>query len=393
HALYHQLGLLYRDRMGDLPRALDAFRRASKAAPEDDEDRRILVELLVLSGRAGQAVADVRDTLRSDPTRPSTFRELYELFLRQGMHDKAWCAANALVHLREADEAQHKFVADFPPIEPTVVPGTLAACAWASHVVDPGLDPRLTAIFRHFVPAVVRARMARVPEKSRLKWLGAQVREDQSPAAARIMQIVRDGAEIFGVPPPMLLARPKLSVPFVVAATPTPALFVSLPAAEAIPPELLVFLVARRLAELRPELVAHALFPTLGELRTLLKTALRVAVTSPRTPGQSADDAAIAQALDPHEMEALREAVSAIVGTESRADIRRWHQQADLSIARAALLLTGDFDLAWRGMQCETRSPSDLAPGEWRAEMLRFAVSDEHSDLRDAIGVCVEARS
>ncbi|MGH7296353.1 MAG: hypothetical protein ACRELB_15545 [Polyangiaceae bacterium] len=393
HALYHQVGLLYRDRIGDLPRALDAFRRAAKADPDDDEDRRIVVELLVLSGRPEQAIEDVRTTLRADPTRPSTYRELYELYLRQGMHDKAWCAANALVHLGEADEGQHKFVSDFPPIEPAGIPGTLAACAWPSHVMDPGIDERLTAIFRHFVPAVVRARMARVPEKSRLKWLGAQVQEDQSPVAGRIMQIVRDGAEILGVPPPLLLARPRLAVPFVVAATPTPALFVSLPAAEAVPRELLVFLVARRLAELRPELVAHALFPTLGELKTLLKTALRVAVTTHRTPAQGADDAAIAQALAPHEMEALREAVSAIVGTESRADIRRWHQQADLTIARAALLLTGDFELAWRGMQCDTRSPSDLTPGEWRAEMLRFAVGDEHADLREAIGVCVEARS
>ena len=195
HALYHQLGLLYRDRIGDLPRALDAFRRAAKADPNDDEDRRIVVELLVLSGRPEQAITDVRNTLRANPTRPSTYRELYELFLRQGMHDKAWCAANALVHLREADEGHHKFVADFPPVNLAGVPGTLAACAWPSHLVDPGIDERLTAIFRNFVPAVVRARMARVPEKARLKWLGAQVQEDQSPAAARIMQLVRDGAE------------------------------------------------------------------------------------------------------------------------------------------------------------------------------------------------------
>jgi tetratricopeptide (TPR) repeat protein len=393
HALYHQLGLVYRDRVGDMPRALDAFRRAADLAPEDDEDRRIIVELLVLAGQPDVAIADMRRSLEADPTRPSTLRELYELFLREGLNDRAWCAANALVHLGEADEAQHKFVGDFPPIDLGSVPGTLAACAWPSHVMAPGIDERLTAIFRYLVPAVVRARMARVPEKSRIKWLGAQVRETDSPLAARLVRIARDGAEILGVPPPLLLARPQLSVPFAVAPTPTPALFVSLPAAGSVPEELLVFLVGRRLAELRPELVAHALFPTLTELKSLMKAALRVAIATRGAPPENADDAAIARALEAHEMEGLREAVSAIVGTDSRADIRRWHQQADLTIARAALLLTGDVDLAWRGIQREPRAPSDLTPGDWRGEMLQFAVSDEYADLREAIGVGVEGRS
>ena len=195
------------------------------------------------------------------------------------------------------------------------------------------------------------------------------------------------------MPRPLLLARSRLPVPFAVAPTPTPALFVSMPMVEAVPPELLVFLVGQRLAELRPELVAHALFPTLSELKTLLKTALRVAVATRTAPPKDSDEAAIARALEPQELEGLREAVSAIVGTEAQADVRHWHQQADLSIARAGLLLTGDFELTWRAMQREPRSPSDLAPAEWRAEMLRFAVSDEHADLREAIGVCVEARS
>ncbi|MGD0525303.1 MAG: hypothetical protein ABSE49_09180 [Polyangiaceae bacterium] len=392
HALHHQLGLVYRDRLYEMPRALETFRRAASLAPEDDETRRIVVELLVLSGQPDVAIAEMRTSLKADPTRPSTLRELYELFLRHGANDRAWCAANALVHLGEADEGQRKFVDDFPPVDLASVPGTLAALAWPSHVMAPGVDERLTAIFRYLVPAVVRARMARVPEKARIKWLGAQVKEGDSPLAARLVQVIRDGAEILGVAPPLLLARPQLAVPFAVAPTPTPALFVSLPAAAAVPAELLVFLVGRRLAELRPELVAHALFPTLTELKALMKAALRVAIATRGAPPNDPDDAAIARTLDPHEMEGLREAVSAIVGTESRADIRRWHQQADLTIARAALLLTGDVELAWRGIQREPRSPSDLAPGEWRGELIQFAVSDEYSELREAIGVDVGCR-
>jgi tetratricopeptide (TPR) repeat protein len=393
HALYHQLGLVYRDRIGDHARGLDAFRRAARLVKNDQEERRIIVELLVLMGEPDAAIEDMRGSLARDATRPSAYRELYELYLREGMNDKAWCAANALVHLREADEVQHKFVADFPPVPLAQVPGTLAGCAWPTHVMSPGIDARLTAIFRHFVPAVVRARMARVPPKTQARWMSAQVHEKDSAAAAALLRTVRDGAEILGVPAPVLLSRPRLPVPFAVAPTPAPALFVSLPAVEAVPPELLVFLVARRLAELQPELVAHALFPTLGELKVLSKTALRVAVATTTAPPQNDEEAEIARAMLPEELEGLRAAVSSIMGAEAHPDVHHWHQQADLSIGRAAVLLTGDLDLAWRAFQREPRSPSDLGPNEWHAEMMRFAVSEEHAELRDAIGVSVESRS
>jgi tetratricopeptide (TPR) repeat protein len=392
HALYHQLGLLLRDRAGDIPRALAAFRLACAVCPQEKEDQQIVVELLLLTGQDEGAISELRAAARTAPLEPEIHRKLYELHLKRAAHDRAWCAANVLVHLGAADDAQRRFVADFAPVGLDDVPGTLAACAWRSHLLAHGLDERLTTIFRFFVPGVVRARLGNIPANRRMRWLGAQVRDTDSPAAARLVRVVGAAAEILGVPRPMLLARPHLPVAFAVAPTPTPALFVSMPAVEALPSELLVFVVGRRLAELRSELVAHALFPTPAELKTLLKTALRVAVATPAAPPQNRDEAAILAALEEHEIEGLRAAVSTIVGAQSLPDVATWLRLADLSASRAGLLLCGDFDRAWRAIQREPRSPGDLAPSEWRKEMSVFAVSDGYADLRDAIGVNVEAR-
>ncbi len=393
HALYHQLGLVYRDRLGDLPRALEAFRRASNAAPGNEQERRIVVELLVLTGQDEQAIGEMRASLAADAMRASTYRELGELFLRQQTPDRAWCAANALVHLREADEDNRRYVADFPPLPLSEIPGTLAACAWETHLIGPGVDRKLAEIFRAFVPAVLRARLARVSPRTLEKALGAPLHAEDSPVAAHLVQLVQDAAEIFGMDVPMLYSKPKLTVPLSVAPTPQAALFVSLPAVEALAPDLLPFLVARRLAELRP-----SSWPTLcsrraASFRALLKGALRVAISTRAAPPKHPDEAAIAAALEPGEAEALREAVSAVVGTQARADVRTWHQQVDLSTSRAALLLTGDLEVAFRAAQCEPRSATDLTITEWRAEMLRFLVSDEHADLRAAIGTNVDART
>lgn len=393
HALYHQLGLVYRDRLGDVPRALEAFRQASAAAPADEEDRRILVELLVLTGQPGEAIGDMRAALANDPARASTHRALFELFLREGSQDRAWCAADALVHLQAADDVQRQFVTDFPPVGLTEVPGTLAPHAWGTHLIGPGVDARLSTVFRIFVPAVARSRLAGVNPRGLARFLSGELRADASPVAARFVEVVRNVSEILGMQPPRLLSRPKLGVPMVVAPTAQPTLFVSVPALEGIAPDLLPFLVARRVAELRPELVAHALFPTLSELKALLRGALRVAVATHARPPRGAEEAAVAAAVLPAEMEELRTAVSAIVGTQKRADVRRWHQQVALATSRAGLLVTGDLDLACRAVQCEGRTAADLTPAEWRSEMLRFLVSDEHADLRAAIGVNVEVRS
>src|ERR1019366_9126441 len=104
----------------------------------------------------------------------------YTLFLRAGANDKAWCAANALCHLREADQAQQQFVSDFPPLDPADIPGPLVPPAWEAHLASKGVDGRLDTIFRAFVPAVVRTRMGRVPARSRARWLGEQVRPEDS---------------------------------------------------------------------------------------------------------------------------------------------------------------------------------------------------------------------
>jgi tetratricopeptide (TPR) repeat protein len=392
HALYHQLGLVYRDRLGDAAHALDSFRFASRLKPHDEQDRKIVLELLVVMDQLDVAVATARQSARRAPFNAAVYRDLYDLFLRERHVDKAWCAAGVLAHLGGdvASEEQRTFLNEYPPYALANVPGTLASGAWSSHVLHPGLDPRLTAIFRIVAPAILRMRFKAIPYAQRARWLGRPVRANESPAAARLTLLVHNAAEILGIPTPELFDRPTMPVPLAVAPSPSPALFVSLEAAEAIPQDLLPFLVARRVAELRPELAAHALFPTVGELKSLLKGAVRAALSGPRGDGAKPHERALAQALEPKELEALRNAVSTVIGNAAKVDMRRWVQLADVTLSRVGLLLVGDVDVAWRALAREARSPGDLSANEAREELVAFAVSEEHADLRVAIGVSLE---
>ena len=392
HALYHQLGLLLRDRIGDMPRALAAFRLARSARPEEEEDQRIVVELLLLMGEIDGAVAEMRNAVRAAPQDPASYRKLYDVHLRRGAHDKAWCAANVLVHLGAADEVQRRFVDDFPPVALEEARGTLASCAWKSHLLAERLDERLTAIFRFFVPAVVRARMGRVPAGSRMRWLGAQVSETESAAAERLVRMVRirrrssraAAAAAPRAPPPAGALRPgphaharALRVDSRGRGPPAGA-----PRLPRRPPPRRASARARRARPLSHCDGAQGSAQVSPSCRDC--DALR--------PPHDPHEAAVLAALEAHELEGLRAAVSTIVGTPSQPDVARWLRLANLSASRAGLLLCGDFDLAWRSMQGEPRSPSGLAPGDWRKEMASFAVSDGYHELHDAIAVNVETR-
>jgi tetratricopeptide (TPR) repeat protein len=391
HALYHQVGLVYRDRIGDAARALEAFRAASALAPDSVTDRKIVIELHVVMERVDLAIATSRAAQKREPERLEAYRELYDLFLRDHAPDKAWCAADVLAHLGTADAGQQKLLIAYRPCEVSCVAGTLAATAWSSHVLHPALDTRVTAIFRIVAPAILRMRLAAIPARDRTSWLGRPLRAEDSPGVARLAALVENVAEILSVPPPVLYARPTMPMPLAIAPAPGPALFVALDAVDAIPTELLPYVVAQRIAELRPELAAHALFPTVSELKALLKAAIRTAVAPASGEGVRPPERALAKALGARELEALRVAVSTVVDVAREVDLRRWLELADASLARVGMLVLGSFDATWRAHQGLARAPGDMEVAEWRREALAFAVSDEYADLRGAIGVSLDA--
>ncbi|MEO6420462.1 MAG: hypothetical protein ABIP39_13685, partial [Polyangiaceae bacterium] len=276
HAICHQLGLVYRDRLGDAPKALASFRAAQSFKPDDEEVRKSITELLVLTGDLPAAVDLTRASVGRDPHDLEPYRELYALFLRQEQFDRAWCAVDLLAHLDEAHltDEQARFYQSYPATRLEEVPGTLSPAAWDTHILHPELDPVLTSIFRIAAPIAARAKLAGLSPKAHAKWLGPQVGDDQSDRAYHVLRAFLDGAEILGLGAPALYARggvnAPLNVPVAMALAAYPALFVSMDLITGLSPHETAFLVGRHIAELQPELAARALFPTISELKELL---------------------------------------------------------------------------------------------------------------------------
>ncbi|MGO8993651.1 MAG: hypothetical protein ACLQVI_10005, partial [Polyangiaceae bacterium] len=93
------------------------------------------------------------------------------------------------------------------------------------------------------------------------------------------------------------------------------------------------------------------------------------------------------------ERQGLRAAISAAKAQGSDMDVVRWSNLADVSAARVGLLLSGRIDAAKRGMTSEPQMPGDLTPRDKLSQLLVFSVSDEYADLRQAIGMGVDANA
>jgi hypothetical protein len=154
--------------------------------------------------------------------------------------------------------------------------------------------------------------------------------------------------------------------------------------------------VGKRLAELRPELMARPFFPTTTELGAVLAAAVRITqVSMPHDPNHP--DAAtlrfeqsVATMLTHEQRAALVQAITTTQRSGKKLDVKRWSQLADLTSTRAGLLLCGDVHLARKAMMHETQSPCDLPPRERLGAMLLWATSDQHAELRQALGIAIK---
>ena len=397
HSLWQQLGAIYRDRLGDVNRGIEAFRAARALAPDEVEGRQIVAELLVVAGRIEEAVLMTRTAIQRAPLEPEAYAELYDLFLRQRAFDKAWCALSVLAHFGSLTEEQARFYRDYPPPALREVPGTLVAEAWRSHVFHPKLDRALTTIYSVMAPAVARVRFSALPPARRKELLGEPIRPKgiEGTPMQRAIEAVRDAAgdsQRAGAGAARIARGP---MPFTPAPSGQAVLLVSQEAVGALSPEGLAFMAGKRLAEMRPELVGRSFFLTVTELKAAVAAAVRVCralleqAPSTLDPATQRLDAAIGSGMTPEQRDQLYRAVEDIKSSGRQVDVKRWSQLVDATSTRAGLLLCGHVDIAKKAMMHEPQSPCDMAPRDRLGEMLIFATSEEYADLRGAVGIAV----
>lgn len=378
HALYKQIGLVYRDRLGDPQQAINAFQAAVHLKPEDEQAQTILRELLSHTGQSHGAVAITLERILREPLEPAPYPALFELLVGQGARDRALCVASAMRFLGISHPGAQGLRASYPqpPIEAIVL--DLGPEGYRE-LLHHELDPALTEIFEVVAPALVDIMLSRIPLRERMSHPGPALKGQDWLVRA----VARAGAAL-GAPAPRVFQRKGPGPALVAAATKPASLLAHPPALGGIAQDVVAFFVGKRVFEVSPPMLARALCPSITELKALAQSAARIA-TGQTEPG----DRPLEQRLDRQSVARLTAAVHDAMSKSGKLDVMRWSQRADVSASRAGLLLAGDLEAARAAIAFEAQSPSDLSPREKMKELVVWFLGDSSAAMRRRLGVAL----
>jgi golgin subfamily B member 1 len=396
HNLWHQLGLIYRDRTGQMNEAIEAFRMSASLVAEAPMQRQILAELYETNERWDDAIREQRRLVQGDPLNIDPYLALYRLALHKQSYDEAWCCASVISFLQKADEETERFFQDFRPPGMLPVTGRLGNDHWVHYLAQAGQSPHISKIFEMIVPAALQAKIAMLRSQKKLPQVDARFRQDPSTSTVTFAKTFGWAAQVLGIPTPPLYVRND--VPAYITALPTepPCTVAGQLVLSGFQPQELTFICGKHLASYRADHFIKVLFPTKDELTVLLFAGVLLAapqqpMPSDMEPQIRATAQSLAQYLQPVQLEGLKQVVKQFLADGARANVRRWSFGVEHTACRAGLVLCGDLEIARKIIGSEQQTPGDLTAADKMKDLLTFTVSEEYSALRKALGVSVQA--
>jgi tetratricopeptide (TPR) repeat protein len=390
--LWHALGLIYRDRLGDGTRAVEAFQAAAAIKPDSTQDHLILAELAEQQGRYPDALNAYRTLLKRDPMNIDAYRAMYNVFLTQQTYDEAWCVASVLSFLNRANEEEQRFFEDWRPQDIPRVQGRLDNETWVRHLFHEDEDILIGKIFEAIALAALKAKIETMKQKGETPVLPEQFRQDPQTSTISFARAFWWAGEVLGIRAPVLYARSDVGGGLAAVPAEPPASIAGQGVLQGLGALERAFVAGKHLAMYRGEHYIKTLFPTVTELTVLLFAAIRIA--QPQTPAPQeytaqvqAAAAQLAKYMQAMQLEALKVVVSRFLKEGARANIKRWAQAVETTSARAGLLLAGDLDVAKKVIAAQPQIPGDLSPQERIKELMLFMISDGHFRLRKSLGI------
>lgn len=392
--LWHQLGLIYRDRLQEVDPSLEAFKMAATLRPEDITERQILSELFEARERFDEAIKEQRFILEVDPLRIDPYRALYRLYLHKQSYDEAWCVAAAMAFMRKIGDEENRFFEDYRPQGMLQVRGRLGNEQWVKHLFHADENLYVSKIFEMITPAALQAKIAQLRVQNKLPVLNKKFKQDPATSTVTFAKTFGWAAQVLSVAIPELYVRND--VPGSVVAVPAipPASVAGQTVLSGFTPQELAFICAKHLTSYRGEHYIRTLFPTQAELTIMLFAGVMIAAPNTPMPADIARQVQttaqeLAKYMEPIQMEGLRTVVKRFIEEGAKANIRRWSQAVELTSCRAGLLVCGDMEIAKKIISAEPTTPGDLSAADKMKELLVFSVSEHYSALRKALGVAI----
>jgi golgin subfamily B member 1 len=392
--LWHNLGLIYRDRLRELNSAIEAFKMATRFKPDEAVERQILAELYESTDQIEAAIGEHAIVLQKDPMRIDPYRSLYKLHMKTHEYDRAWCMCAALSFLHKADEEESQFFESYRPRGMIQVKSRLDNEQWVKNLFHKDENIFIGKIFEMITPAAIEAKMNQLRAARQLPVPDRRFKQDPATSTVTFAKTFGWAAQVLGVPLPDLYVRNDVSGALMAIPSKPPASIAGQSVLTGFTPQELTFIVGKHLSYYRGEHYIRNLFPTLAELKVMLFAGMKLVMSDFAVPPEMAKAVTttateLAKHMQPIQRDGLRIVVQKFVEDGAQADLKRWMQAIEITAARTGLLLCADLEIAKKIVAAEPQLPGDLPPAEKMKELIIFSVSEQYFTLRKTLGIAV----
>ena len=343
---------------------------------------------------ADKAIAQHQALLAKRPDRIDSYKALAALFFQAGAHDKMWCVAGAMTCLGKADPPLQALYENFRPTQSTAAPGKLTLDLWRK-IAHPDETPTLSSLFSLLSSALAMT----TAQPHKVLGLDKHARLDLAGSNWSYASALRYVASTIEAPLPDVFI--KRDAPGTVSLANLkdktvlmPALVIGLGFDQLSSQSQVVFDLAKRMVQLRPECFPRITLGTPLALDIAVRAALQLG-GSPIDPGAHRDEIdQMAKQLDgllpaPLRTELKVLARSYVEACGGTVDIGKWIVASDLTASRAALAICGDIGAAARVIALEPSAQSPMPVAERIYDLLAYFISDDHFAVRAALGLQV----
>ncbi len=399
-ALWHALGEIYRSRLKDLPSAMQAFEVCVGLEPENLRRRELLAELYSHGGaeQAEKAVREYRFIISKaadiNQTVPQ-IRLLWKAFTEQRDYDRAWCVAQVLSFLRQADEEQMRFHEQYRKTlpKPRV---RLNEEMWRRFIFHKDEDWLMSQIMGLISQAVLQAKMVDM----KVYGLRRKDARDLTGDSLLFSKAFNTTTATLNIQPPAVFLREDnpgdmAFYPLYDKQGPMLSVVVGAALLHGKSEKELAYLVGRKVALLRPDHLVRwpDMVPQVSQLKAFVIAAIkRVQPNIPVPPEMAPALPSYMQILDamaPAALEHLSMVVSQLLQSQADLNTNKWVRGVDFSTTRVGFLMCNDLEVAARLIQAEAMTIGMADPREKIRDLIEWAISEEYFTLREQIGLRV----
>lgn len=385
-ALLHKLAILREDQLADSPGAIAALERAILLRPDDPSSHRVLALLLARREKFGQAMAHLERAARLSPASPMPFREIVHVAFAAKDRDRGFFAASALVHMGEADVHEQELYRRFatygaPGVSQPMDEVTLS-------MLRPRVNPVRALLLALHDPAI-RAKQLQQRASKAPPPVDERERVDPEQSTVSAVRVVAWTMKLLGLPVFRLHVRPgqgfALSHP--TTSEPTLVLGGGMLSGRSVPE--LLFRAGYELGAQRELGRLLVFYPEREQLQTLVAAAAGL-VEPAKLPSSAVDlSRALDQCLDDSTRAHLQALVAAALGQRHELDVSSVLRDVETVAGRIGLLACTDLTVAARQVAIEARPTEGLSASDRVRDLLAFAVSQTHADVRSLLGMSV----